>query len=331
MAGFALNFGLGAVRQANENFRFERQAEHEKDLKFMDQMQKIIMPAYASQKVSAGKSKKTGADAARLVGLGTPILDKIPGGQLGQALVDQGLVDQDDLFEMLKNIPPEQQQALTAAPFKWRPGTPAVAGLGQIAQQLGADPRRVDKYFKENGLDPKNFQGSAAVQSQLSGGPEGFDPTSIIPLDSESPQGKLAFHYMKNPKMFANNEDFNLAKQANARGDFNTVIELSMKSETIQGIITPIIAQVLESGFASLSTEQKQVILLHNRTEAFDLMFAMQMIGNDDLMSQAFEDLGIDPEVDTEGGQTNFDKIMDNIGIISEWARRKKNELLGGN
>ncbi len=329
MAGFALNFGLGALQRRRELVDTEGAREHEKDLLFMKQMQTVILPAYAAGVAGAKKTKKAGADSARLVGMGTPLLDRIPGGQLGQALVDQDLVDQDELFGMLKRIPPEQQGALENAPFIWKPGSPAVAGLGQIAQQLGADPKRVAKYFKENGLDPKNFQGRAAVQPQLSGGPEGFNPTDIIPQDSESPQGKLAFHYMKNPKMFANNDDFRLAKEAHARGEFNSVIELSMKSETIQSIVTPIIAQVLDQGFESLSTEQKQVIVLHQRTDAFDLMFTMQMISNEDLMKQAFAELDI--SVDLEEGRTRFDIIMDNIGIITEWARQRKNEFLGGN
>ena len=329
MASFAQNFGTGFLRRRRELVDVAGAREHEKDILFMKQMQNVILPAYATGVASAKKTKKAAADTARLSG-NTPILDKIPGGQLGQALLDQGLIkDGPELFKMLKNIPPEQQQALQDTPFKWVAGSPAAAGLGQIAQQLGAHPKRLAKYLKDNGLDPKNFQGRAAVPAQLSGGPEGFNPTSIIPADSESPQGKLAFHYMKNPKFFSNNDDFNLAKQANARGDFNAVIELSMQSETIQGIVTPIIRQVLDEGFDSLSAQQKQVIVLHQRTDAFDLMFTMQMISDENFMRDAFEELGIDPEL--EEGQILFDKIMDNIGAITGWARRQKNEMLGGN
>ncbi len=282
MANFLRSFATGFISSANERFREDRALQISNDAAKAKLIRDKILPDYQSIKISGPRAKKAEAESAALLGQ----LPLGPGGGLAQGMVGAGVLEPGQVSEFLQNLPPDVRKQLAADPFSFTPGQTGKPSLEEFAKQRGVSVEDLTKA----GIDPSQFTGQPTVAAGLTGGPTGFDVTQAAPSPQEQRVQNLATTFITKANMFTSDKDFQQAKIAFQREDFETVIDLTARSPNLQNnIFLPIIEKVLTTGMKSLSPNERIVLDLYRPRDPLDQMMNMLILQNSDTFEKLIQ------------------------------------------
>lgn len=328
MANFLRSFATGFVSAANERFREDRALRIANDAAKAKLIRDKILPDYQTIKISGPKAKKTEAESAALLGQ----LPLGPGGGLAQGMVGAGVLTPGEVPEFLQELPSEVRERLAADPFSFTPGQAGKPSLEEFARQRGISVEDLTKA----GVDPSQFPGQAAVTPQVAGGPAGFDVTQALPSPQEQRVQKLATTFVSKANMFTSNKDFEQAKIAFQRGDFEVVLDLTARSPNLQNnIFLPIIEKVLATGIRSLTPNERVVLDLYKPRDPLDQMMNMFILQNPEMFEKIMEDALAEGAITNPPPADADEEILlnwweENVGPVFNNARKQWDEIIRG-
>jgi len=331
MASFLRSFATGFVSAANVQFDEKRKAQVAKDLEYA----KLATKTFAS--LSATKSTATQAkkDLASSRAVLTPqIAGAVPGANLAAAMVFNNMLDPKQVPNFLQNIPSEMKARLAADPFTFTPGQTGIADITTALKNAGIPDKNIQEFIKGGEIDVSQFAGQPEIPTSFTGGPEDFNITDAIPSQQEQRVKALATTFIGKANMFQSNKDFQTAIRAHARGDFETVLDLTARSPNIQNnIFLPILEKILASGMPSLTENERVLLDLYRPRDPLTQMMNLMMLQNEEFFKSLIQD-GIDGNTITEpppsdaDAQTLLEWWEQNIGPMFDLAGRKWDEII---
>lgn len=322
MASFLRSFATGFISSANERFREDRALQITNDTAKAKLIRDKILPAYTTIKATSAAEGKKLKDAASL-------RQQLGISGAGEARIQAGLGTAESALEFRQNLTPETRAALSKTIFV--PGQTAKPSLEEFAKQRGISVEDL----KKAGVDPSQFPGQAAVTPQVTGA-QGLDISQALPSLQEQRIQKLATTFISKANMFASNKDFEQAKIAFQRNDFDTVIDLTARSPNLQNnIFLPIIEQILERGIDSLNNNQMVVLDLFKPRDPLDQIMNMLILQNADKFKEIMEKglaegLLTEPPGPTASDEENLSWWEQNIGPMFNIAREKFDKIIRG-
>lgn len=318
----ARSFGIGFFSAANVQFDEKRKALAAKDAEFA----KLATKTFAEFPAVNSKAARAKADEKNSLA----IADQLGLTGVTRAGLSGGFVDPKKAFEFDRST--QEQFGETG----FAPGQEQKLSVRELMRSKGIPDANIEQFAKERNidLDAPQFQGQAARAPEVTGLPEGFTIQQALESPAELRVKNLAGVYVKNSNMFASNADFNQAKQAFTRGDFETVIDLSARSTNLQNnIFLPIIEQVLNQGIGSLSQNQRVVLDLYKPRDPLDQMISMIMLQNIDQFKKVIEDAIKEGVVSTPPSpdatdEENLNWWEENAGAMFQKAKDIFNELI---
>ncbi len=334
MANFLRSFGLGFVRSANVQFDEKRKLQAAKDLEYSKLAGSAFATYNTSSKASAAKTKQNLADSRAVL---TPqIIGSTPGGNLAAAMIFNGLLDPKQATSFLQNMPDAAKQRLAANPFEFTPGQTGIPDITTALKNAGVPDKNIQEFFKSRNIDPGDFLGQPAIASSLDKGPPGFGVSETLPSQADQRIEKLATSFVDKPNMFTSDRDFKQAQIAFKDGDFETVLDLTARSPTLQNsIFLPIIEQVLESGPESLSKNQIFVLDLYKPRDPLDQMVNLLILQNREAFEKVISD-GIEqglfgePPGEDATEEDRMSWLEEKIGELLALANKYYEETLRG-